>query len=198
MNPTSRAPSSAALHARHAGLDVPGGVLHDDDGIVHDEAGGYGERHQREVVEREVEQVHRPEGSDQRHRHDHGRNQRRAVAVQEDVDHQDDEGHGQQQRLLDLAQRGANRDGAVEGDHQIDLRVDGALEQRQLGLDGIDHFDDVGARLLKHRDEDRGLAVVQAVGADVLGGAVLHVEDRRATSPSRTVAPLRLAMMRSR
>ena len=53
------------------------------------------------------------------------------------------------------------------------------LEQRQLGLDGIDHLDDVGARLLIHGDEHGRLAVVQAVGADVLGGAVLHVENRR-------------------
>src|SRR6202167_4945605 len=138
-------------HARHAGLYVARGVFHDDDGIIHDEAGGYGQRHQGEVVEGKVEQIHRPEGSNQRHRDDHGRNQRRAIAVQKDVYHQDEPGHGQHQRLLDLAQGGANRDASIEGDHQIDLRVDGALEQSQLRLDGVDHLDDIGAGLLKDR-----------------------------------------------
>jgi multidrug efflux pump subunit AcrB len=34
---------------------VAGDVLDDDDGVVHDEAGGDGERHQGEVVEGEFE-----------------------------------------------------------------------------------------------------------------------------------------------
>ena len=124
VKPTSCAPRNAAAGARHAGLDVPGGVFHDDDGVVHHEAGRDGERHQREIVEGVAEQVHRAEGADQRDRHDQRGNQRGAIAVQEHVDHQNDHGHREHQGLLDLAQRGADGDRAVEGHHQIDLRID--------------------------------------------------------------------------
>ena len=61
------------LHPVHAGLDVPGGVLEDDDRVVDDEAGGHRERHQAQVVEREAEQVHDREGAEQR---DDGRHRR--------------------------------------------------------------------------------------------------------------------------
>jgi hypothetical protein len=124
-------------------------------------------------------QVHdAPKVPDQRDRHHDGGNERRAEAVQENIDHQDDHQDRHHQGLLDLPQRGANGDGAVLDDHHVDLGIDRGLELRQLRLDRIDHLDDVGAGLLEHLDRDGGLAVVEAVRADVLGGAVLHVEHR--------------------
>ena len=54
-----------------AGLDAPGDVLQHDDGVVDDKAGGNDQRHQRQVVEAEIAQVHDHEGADQRHRHGH-------------------------------------------------------------------------------------------------------------------------------
>ena len=134
VKPTSRAPEQRRAHARHARLDMPGRVLHDHDGIVDHESRRDGERHQREIVERIAEEVHRAEGADQRHRNDERRDQRRAMAVQENVDHQDDERHRKQQGLLDLPERGADGDRAVEGHHQIDLRIDRALEQGNSAL----------------------------------------------------------------
>ncbi len=51
VKPISCAPCSAAAMGVHAVFEVAGDVFHHHDGVVHDEAGGDGERHQREVVE---------------------------------------------------------------------------------------------------------------------------------------------------
>ncbi len=79
VKPTSRAPRSAASQRRHARLDVARDVLEHDDRVVDDEAGGDRQRHQRQVVEAVAEQVHDAERADQRHRHGHARDQRRAA-----------------------------------------------------------------------------------------------------------------------
>ncbi|MNV66020.1 hypothetical protein D3C71_1587500 [compost metagenome] len=63
------------LHRRLAVLDVPGDVLQHHDGIVHHQAGGEDQRHQRQVVQGETAQVHRRESANQRHRHGQGRDQ---------------------------------------------------------------------------------------------------------------------------
>ena len=73
VKPTSRAPSSAACEAVHAGLDVAAGVLEHHDRVVDHEAGRHRQRHQAQVVEREAEQVHHAEGAEQR---DDGRHRR--------------------------------------------------------------------------------------------------------------------------
>ena len=46
-------------------------VFDDHDGVVDNEAGGDGERHQRKVIDREAEQVHYAAGSQQRQRNRH-------------------------------------------------------------------------------------------------------------------------------
>src|SRR5579872_5737491 len=158
---------------------MPGGVLHHDDGVVHHEPRGDGERHQREVVERIAKQVHRTEGADQRDGYYYRRDQGRAVAVQEHVDHQDDHGNGDQQRLFHLTQGGADGDRAIEGHGQIDLGIDRSAQQGELGFDRVHDLDHVGAGLLIDLHRDGGFAVVQAVGADILRRAVFHVGDSR-------------------
>ena len=65
VKPISLAPLSAAAIGLHAVFEMAGDVLHHHDGVVHHEAGGDGERHQREVVERVAEQVHHGKGSDE-------------------------------------------------------------------------------------------------------------------------------------
>ena len=70
----------------------------------------------------------------------------------------------------------------IERSNVTTRSIFGSIELLSTGssaLTRVDHLDDVGAGLLENRDEHRGLAVVQAVGADVLGGAVLHVQHRR-------------------
>ena len=66
VKPISRAPSSAASHRLLALLDMAHDVLDHDDGVVDDEAGADGQRHQRQVVEAEAAEPHHPEGGDQR------------------------------------------------------------------------------------------------------------------------------------
>ena len=69
--------SLRALHrgveGLHAHLEIAGDVLDDHDGVVDHEAGGDGERHQREVVDGVAQQVHHAEGAHQRERHGDGR-----------------------------------------------------------------------------------------------------------------------------
>ena len=69
VKPICSAPLSAASQRRVALLDVARDVLDHHDGVVDHEAGGDGERHQRQVVQAEAEQVHDAEGADQRQRH---------------------------------------------------------------------------------------------------------------------------------
>ena len=47
-------------------LDVTDDVLDHDDGVIDHEAGADGQRHQRQIVERESAEPHHPEGGDDR------------------------------------------------------------------------------------------------------------------------------------
>ena len=58
VKPISRAPLIAASNGGVAVLDVAVDVLEHDDGVVDHEADRDGQRHQREIVEAEAEQVH--------------------------------------------------------------------------------------------------------------------------------------------
>ena len=93
VKPTSRAPRSAASQRRHAVLDVARRVLEHHDRVVDHEAGGDGERHQRQVVQAVAAQVHDAEGADERHRHRDAGNERRAAVAQEQEHDQDDQRH---------------------------------------------------------------------------------------------------------
>ena len=66
------------------------------------------------------------------------------------------------QRELDVGDRGADGDGAVENGFDLDGRRDARRELRQLGLDLVDGVDDVGAGLLEHRQDDAVLVVLIA------------------------------------
>ena len=69
VKPISPAPLMRRLHRLHALLDVAEDVLQHHDRIVDHEADRDGQRHQRQVVQAVVQQVHHREGADQRHRH---------------------------------------------------------------------------------------------------------------------------------
>ena len=58
VKPISLGALERRLQRRFALLDVARDVLDHDDGVVDDEAGGDGQRHQREVVQAVAEQVH--------------------------------------------------------------------------------------------------------------------------------------------
>ena len=75
VKPISAAPFSAACKRLHALFQVARDVLDHHDGIVHHETGGDRQRHQRQVVEAVVQQVHHAERADQRDGHRHAGNE---------------------------------------------------------------------------------------------------------------------------
>ena len=79
--------------------------------------------------------------------------------------------HGQ----LHVMHRFPNRNGAVKKDLQIDRLRNLRAQSRENILDGIDDFDDVGARLPLYSEDD-GPFIVEPAG----DSAVLHTIDRRA------------------
>jgi hypothetical protein len=147
---------------------VTGDVFENHDGVVDDEARGDRQRHQREDVEAEAEQIHHAEGADDRHGHGDARNDRGAEIREEDGDDGDDEQHRDHQRLFGIEQRGADRDAAVRGEGDVDIRGHGRRELRQRALHAIDGLDDIGAGLAVDDDENRALAVGEPLVADVL------------------------------
>ncbi len=182
----------------HAGFEMAGDVFHDHDGVIDDEAGGDGERHQREIVEAVAAEIHDREGADERDGHGDGRDERGAAVAQEDEDHEDDQNDRNDERAFDVADGGPDGGGAVENDGGIDALRDGGLDGRQLGANAIDGVDDVGAGLAEDDEHDGALAVQVARGADVLhgiddvgdigeanGGAVVVADDERAGSRLR-------------
>ena len=162
VKPISPLPFSAASNGRHALLDVADDVLEHDDGVVDHQAHRQGQRQQRDVVDRIAEQIHGAESRDDRDRHRHARDRGRAQAAQEQVDHQDHQPHGDQQRDLDVVDRGADRCRAVvehvDAARGAQLRV----ELRQHGLDPVDHRHGVGAGLALDGQHQRALAVEAA------------------------------------
>ena len=83
-------PDQRRLHPRRAELHMAGNVLQHDDGVVDDEAGRNRQRHQRQIVEAEAQQIHRAERADDRHRHGDAGDRGGAQIAQED---EDDERH---------------------------------------------------------------------------------------------------------
>nr|WP_237567274.1 hypothetical protein [Burkholderia pseudomallei] len=156
------------LQPRRAVLDVARDVLEHDDRVVDDEARRDDERHQRQVVQREAEQIHRAERADDRDRHRDARNQRRAPVAQEQEHDHHDEAHRDDERVLGVGERRADRARAVE--HRRDLDVGGqrGRQLRQRGLHALDRVDDVRAGRAVQDHEHRALAVHEAEVAQVL------------------------------
>src|SRR5262249_56136397 len=119
-----------------------------------DEADGDGERHQRQIVETEVEQVHRRARAEQRQRHGYARNDGGPEAAQGQQDDQHHEGDGQRERELHVAHGGANGGGAVEDGLDLDRGGNPGGQLGKLRLDLVDRLDDVSARLLEHGQDD--------------------------------------------
>ena len=120
VKPTSRTPEQRRLETGHARLDVPRDVLHHDDGVVDDKPGRDGQRHQREIVQAVVQQVHSAEGADERDGHGHARNhasrrQSRRKKNTTRITSTD----GDHQGRLHLVQRGPDGGAAVNGEGQL-------------------------------------------------------------------------------
>ena len=179
-------------HRLLAVMDVPGDVLQHHDGIVHHQPGGDDQRHQRQVVQREPQQVHGGETADQRHRHRQRRNQRCAPTPEKRQHHQDHQAHGDQQGLLGLVQGGADYRRAIHRHFQLDAGWNHLAQRRQLGADVADGLQDIRPALPIDHQQHRFLVVVEAAVVAVLdaigdrghvaqahGSAVLVADDHR-------------------
>ena len=102
------------LERRHAVLDVAVDVLHHHDGVVDHEADRDGERHQGQVVEAEIEQIHRGARAQQRQRHRDGGDERRPEIAQEQQNDHHHEGDRDPEREFDVMHGGPDGLGAVE------------------------------------------------------------------------------------
>ena len=100
VKPISRAPLSAASIGVFAILDVADDVLDHHDGVVDDEAGADGQRHQREIVEREAGKPHDAEAGDQRQRQRDAGDDGGAHRAQEQQHHQHDQHDAENQSEL--------------------------------------------------------------------------------------------------
>ncbi len=188
VKPTSRAADQRRGQRRLARLDVAVDVLQHDDRVVHDQAGRDDERHQRQVVEREAEEIHHRTAADQGHRHRRHRDHRRAQPPQEQQDDENDETDGDEQRMLRFAQRRADGRRAVARDVQGHARRQEGAQRRQLGHDAVDGRDDVGLYLTAHHQEHRR-PVVEVAGVVAVFDAA--VDPRHVREPDRRAVAIR-------
>ncbi len=138
------------FHAAVAHFDVTGDVLDHHDGIVHHETRGDGERHEREIVEREAEQVHDRQRPHQRQRHRQAGDQCRRHVAQEHEDHAHHQHQRQAQFELHILDGCADGRGPVGQGGYGDARRQRLLQARQGVFDVVHHPDHVGARLALH------------------------------------------------
>ncbi len=148
------------LERRNAILDVAVDVLHHHDGVVDDEADGDGERHQRQIVEAEVEHVHRRARAEERQRHGDARNDGSPETAQEQQNDQHHEGDGEREGELDVVHGGANGRRPVENGFHLDRGGNPGGELGKLRLDLVDRVDDVGAGLLEDGQYDAAVVVL--------------------------------------
>ena len=95
----------------HYSLDI----LDDDNRVVDDDADRQHDRQQRNRVGGVADRVQHNKGADQAHRHRQGRDQRRAQAAEEQVDHEHDKDKRFDQRLLHLVNGLGDKGGRVIG-----------------------------------------------------------------------------------
>ena len=146
----------------------------------------YGQRHQRQIVETEAEQMHYAERADDRGRHGDARNRGRAHAPQKHENHKDHQHDSDHKSPFGVLQRLANGLRAIHGDREIDIARQGGDQARKLGLYAVDGVDDVRARLAQQRHNDARLSVDETSVAQVLDrvGDLRHFgkTDRRAVA----------------
>ena len=153
------------VERRTAVFEIARDVFDHDDGVVDDEACRNGQRHQCEIVEAVAAKIHDRERADERQRHGDAGHERGPQTAEKQIDHRDDEQHGEEQFELNVLDRGANGRRAV-GEHvDVDRAGKRRPQRRQKRLDLVDDGDDIRARLSLHIDDDRRLPV--APGAEI-------------------------------
>ena len=149
---------------------MAGDVFNDHDGIVHDESRGDGERHERQIVEAIVAEIHDAEGTDQRERHGHAGNDGGPDVSQKGKNNEDDQQDGNAEGDFDVADRRANGGSAIDGNGEMQRRRNRGAQQGKEGHDAVDGIDHVGARLTEDGHQDTALAVGEAQVARIFDG----------------------------
>ena len=177
VNPICSAPRSAASQRRLPLLDVAGDVLDHDDGVVHDEAGRDGERHQRQVVQAEPQEVHDPERADQRERHrDAGDERWRPALRRKRKITSTTSATASISSNLHVPHRGADGRRAIGEHRDLDRGGQRADQLRQEPFHAVHDLDDVRARLALDVEDHRGDVVPPGRLLHVLG-VVDHLGD---------------------
>jgi hypothetical protein len=157
-------------------LDEPRDVLDHHDRVVDDEARRDGERHERQVVERVVTQVHHAERDDERERHRDAGDDRRARRAQEHVHHHDDQDDREHEREAHVLEARLDRLGAVDDDGHVEVARAARREPLELGLGARRDLEDVRAGLPQHVEHD-GRSTVDPRAALVVLDTVEHARD---------------------
>ena len=121
---------NAASFGRHALFDVAFHAFDHDDGVVHHQTDRQHQTKERKRVDGKTEHREKHERADQRDRHGEQRNQRGAPALQEDVDHQDYEREGDQQRYDDFLHAFRDRARGIQRDDVIQVFREALLHLR--------------------------------------------------------------------
>ena len=106
-------------------------VVHDDDGIVHDDSQDDDECCNRYLVQGNAEGVHDPHRGEERHRDGQGRNQGNADR-QKDNRHQDDSPDGQHEFMAELGDALPDHGRLIRDNIDIDV---GRQQQSKLAHD---------------------------------------------------------------
>ncbi len=157
---------------RHVALDI----LDHHDGVVDDDADGQHQAEQRQVVDRGAERGEDRKGANQRDRDGDHRDDRRAPALQEQVDDADHEDDGDADRLDDFVNRLAHEGGRIIDVDVVETRRETLLELRHLVPHLVLHLDHIRAR----RGDDPEGGGRMAVGISdraIVGGPHLDAAD---------------------
>src|SRR5713226_5820273 len=147
------------LERRFPRLDVTADVFNHDDGVVDDEAGRNGQRHEGKIVEAIAEKIHHAKSSNKRKRNSDAGNNRGAEAAEKKKNHHHHERNGEHQRELHILDGRANRGGAVSQDIHLNRCRKRGLKLREKFFHAIDDGDDVRARLPLNIQNDGGIAI---------------------------------------
>ena len=182
----------------------PNHVLHVDDRVVNERADGNRHPTERHRVDARAEGAQRENRRGERQRHRRQRDRGRPEVGQKQQHDDDDEDAAVAKRVdhvVDgyLDEVGLPEDVPVNGDAGRQL----LLERVELAVQPLGDLDRVGARLLLHADDHRGLAAAGAFAALERGaladvGDVAHEDRTIAAQRDHRVADLRQACGRDR
>ena len=95
-------------------------ILYHHDGVIDHKSDRDGQSHQREIVDAEIEQIHRCERAEQRQRHRHRGNERGPEIAQEQQYYQHHQHDRQHQRELHVVHQGLDGRGAIHDGVHLD------------------------------------------------------------------------------